>query len=170
MIWRALDRLTDSFVLIAGVSLAIMAVHIVCDVGGRYIFNSPLPGTVEFVARYYMIALVFLPLADVQRNNAHFVAGMFTDHLSERSKQILEGVIMLFMAAGVTLLAYTAYTAAIHATDADEQVQASHFVIYTWPARWLVMAGFALIVIYSLHSGVQLLAGRRPSSGSPSNE
>lgn len=155
-----LNALTNIVVGLSGLVIALMAVHIVCDVAARYLFASPIPGTVEIVSRYYMIVLVFLPLIYVQKRDAHFVAGLFTDKLPARPKQILIGVTQLTMAAVSGLMGWTAVLAAIHATRTDEQVTAAQFFIYTWPGRWLVPTGLGLMSAYALMKSVQLFRAR----------
>ena len=164
---RALDALTNILVMVSGVAISLMAIHIVVDITGRYLLRAPLPGTVEFVSRYYMLVLVFLPLALVQRRDGHFVAGLFTDNLPPRIKQKLIAVTQLTMAAVALLLAWRGVTAAEHATSTGEQVQAAEFVIMTWPGRWLVPLGLGLMALQALVNAVRLFAGRPPDAFEP---
>ena len=157
---RALDALTQFLVVVSGVVISLMALHIVADVAGRYIFRAPLPGTVEFVSRYYMVVLVFLPLALVQRRDTHFVAGLFTDNLRAPIKQRLIAVTQVAMAVVAGLLAWCGVSAAEYATRTGEQVQAAEFVIMSWPGRWLVPLGFALMALQALINALRLFAGR----------
>jgi TRAP-type C4-dicarboxylate transport system permease small subunit len=157
---RGLDALTNVLVIFSAVAIALMAVHIAADVGGRYLLRAPLPGTVEFVSRYYMVILVFLPLALVQRNDGHFVAGLFTDHLPVAAKRPLIAVTHLAMAVVAGLLAWRGVAAAEHATQTGEQVQPGLFIIYTWPGRWLVPIGLGLMALQALLNAVRLFAGR----------
>lgn len=160
VVTRALDALNSVLVVLSGITLCAMAVHIGIDVGLRTLFRSPLPGTVEFVSRYYMVILVFLPLALVQKRGAHFVAGLFTDRLADRSRRILEGITALVMAAVATFIAWCSVGSALYATHNGEQVQAAEFVIPTWPGRWLVPIGLGLMAAYALLLGLKLLGGR----------
>ena len=56
-----------------------MAVHVIADVSARYLFNQPLPGTIEIVSLYYMVAVIYLPVAYVQSRRQHIVVTQFTD-------------------------------------------------------------------------------------------
>lgn len=154
---HVLDWLTHLLMVISGLVFALMAVHIVADVAGRYLFRSPLPGTVEIVARYYMVLLVFLPLAYVQKREGHFVAGIFTDRLPPSVLLRLIGFTDLVMAAVGALLTWSAVSAAIHATQNAEQVQLAEFLLPAWPGRWLVPLGLGLMSIYALLNGVTKL-------------
>jgi len=157
---RALDALTNILVIASGVAISLMALHIAADVAGRYLFRAPLPGTVEFVARYYMVILVFLPLALVQRRDTHFVAGLFTDHLPGPVKRRLIAVTHLAMAVAAGLLAWCGVAAAEHATRTGEQVQPGLFIIYTWYGRWLVPLGLGLMALQALVNAIRLFSGR----------
>lgn len=156
---RVLDALTNVLVFVSGIAICLMAVQIAADVAGRYLFRAPLPGTVEFVARYYMVILVFLPLALVQRRDGNFVAGLFTDHLPGPIKRRLIAVTQLAMAAVAGLLAWCGVSAAEYATRTGEQVQPGLFIIYTWPGRWLVPLGFGLMALQALVNAIRLFAG-----------
>jgi len=161
---RALDMLTDVLTLVSGIAISLMAIHIVADITGRYLFRAPLPGTVEFVSRYYMVVLVFLPLALVQRRDGHFVAGLFTDHLTPPIKRRLIAVTQVAMAVVAALLAWRGVTAAEYATHTGEQVQAAEFVVMTWPGRWLVPLGLGLMALQALAGAVRLFVGRDADS------
>ena len=164
---RALNALAVAMLALAGVALMVMALHIVADIGGRYLFAAPLPGTVEMVARYYMVLLVFLPLGWAQKENAHFAAGIFTDRLSARARLKLQGLTQIGMAIVAALLAWVSVLAAEHAMSVSEQVQAAEFILQVWPARWVLPASFALMSIYAaLQAWNALVVGRTTDSAS----
>lgn len=155
---RVIDFLTDSLIVVSGAVVALMALHIGCDVGGRYLAGSPLPGTVEIVSRYYMVVLAYLPLAELQRTEGHFVAGIFTDRLPQRARDILDGLASLCMAVVVIFIAWCSLRAANSAAAGNEQMQAAEFTILTWPSRYLVPLGFALMAIYAIRVAARKLS------------
>ena len=67
MIDKALERVTTLVAWVGGAALILMMLHIAAEVVARYIFNSPLHGTVEIVSAYYMVAVVFFPVANIER-------------------------------------------------------------------------------------------------------
>ena len=71
------DGIANVFAYIATAVIVILTLHVCVDVASRYIFNLPLPGTTEMVARYYMVGAVFLPLAYCQIHRQHFNATLF---------------------------------------------------------------------------------------------
>jgi TRAP-type C4-dicarboxylate transport system permease small subunit len=167
---RLIAALNTVLIWLSAAAISLMAVHIVVDVLLRTLFRAPLPGTVEFVSRYYMVILVFLPLAYVQMRGAHFVAGLFTDYLPARTRQMLDGVTSLCMALVAGLMAWTSVSSALYATRNGEQVQAAQFVIPTWPGRWLVPIGLGLMTAYALLFGIRALMGRAEARISPTGE
>ena len=56
---------------LAGAVMLLMMLQITLDVVCKYLFNWPIPMTLETVATYYMVALVFLPLGQVTRKEDH---------------------------------------------------------------------------------------------------
>lgn len=161
MFLRLLDKTSAALLVLGACAAGLMVLHIIVDVTGRYVFGAPLPGTVEIVARFYMIALAFMPLAYVQKRDEHFVATMFTDFLPARTKSALEGAISLVMCAVGILLAWATAEAAQHATATNEQVQAAAFILYTWPTRWVVPFGIILMAAYALLNGIAKLSAAR---------
>ena len=63
---RILGHLSNLTLILSGLFLFAMMVHVTVDVALRYAMNSPIPGTLEIVSAYYMVAGVFLPLAAVE--------------------------------------------------------------------------------------------------------
>ena len=64
---RMIDLLSFVFMAIAAIALTLMMGHVTVDVAGKYLLNAPVPVTLEMVSNYYMVAVVFLPLAAAER-------------------------------------------------------------------------------------------------------
>ncbi len=75
---RVVDIASWILMAIGGVVIILLMLHITADVAGKYFFNTPIIGTLEIVSRYYMVAVVFLPLAFVQIRRQHLTVEMFT--------------------------------------------------------------------------------------------
>ena len=160
-----LERAARSLVRLGCVLVGLMALHVVLDVGGRYIFNAPLPGTVEMVSHYYMVGVIFLPLAYVQSRRGHFVAEIFTQRMPPLVVAVLEAIVTLVTALLLAFLAWRTAAYALEFTQARESVQTAYFTIPTWPSRWLVPLGLGLMDLYALVQALLALAGR--TSGGP---
>ena len=65
---RAVDVLTLTLAVIAGVAVVALMLHVTLDVVMRGLFNKPPTGTIVFVSNYYMVLVVCLPLALAEFN------------------------------------------------------------------------------------------------------
>ena len=165
---ETLDKLAAMLVRLGCLLVGLMALHVVLDVTGRYIFNAPLPGTVEFVSHYYMVGAIFLPLAYVQSRRGHFAAEIFTQRMPPRVLALLDAAVTLLTALLLAFLTWRTAAYALEFTQAGESVQTAYFTIPTWPSRWFVPVGLGLMALYAAVQALQAFTGRRPGgSGGP---
>ena len=147
---RALDRLAR---LLGGAGMAVvllMAVHIVVDAMARFLFNAPLAGTLEIVANYYMVGLIFAPLALVQRARAHIAADFMAGLFGARLRQVLDVVIAMAMAVFAAVLVWRTSIEALRSWDSLEAIQTSGYFVYIFPARWFVPLGMGALGLCAL--------------------
>ncbi len=159
---RVLDWLSNALVVVAGVAIVLMMLHIVGDATMRTVFNSTLPGTNEYVSYYYMVCVVFLPLAYIQRHRGHVIIELFTTGLSPRAIATFDALVFLF---GALVMAYFCYAAAWKATamTRNGEYVLGMILLVTWPARWLVVIGTGLTSLCFALQAVEeaLVAGGR---------
>jgi TRAP-type C4-dicarboxylate transport system permease small subunit len=146
---RLLDGAARAAVLFGAVLIGLMAVHVALDVTLRYAFNAPLPGTVSFVSYYYMVAVIFAPLAFVQSKREHFFAEIVTRHWSERTVRFLDTVCLIVTALVLFFLMWRTGAYALTFTKARAAVETGFFTIPTWPSRWFVPIGLGLMGFYA---------------------
>ncbi|NQV57397.1 MAG: TRAP transporter small permease [Rhodospirillales bacterium] len=154
-IQSALNSATDGTIGIAAVFMMAMMVHIVADVLSKWLFNFPLDGTLEIVSNYYMVGLIFFPLAYVQRKGAHIVAEIFTKNLAERVRHGLDSVIGLFMTAYTVIFVWHMSIEAMRKTVELEYLEATELFIVIWPVRWVLPIGFALMGVTALYQSLR---------------
>jgi TRAP-type C4-dicarboxylate transport system permease small subunit len=131
--------------------------HVVADVMSKWLFNFPLVGTLEIVSNYYMVALIFLPLAYVQRAGGHIIVEIFTQSLARRAILVFDAAIGLFMFAYSALFVWRTTVEAIHKTAELEYLQATGLLITIWPVRWFLPLGFAVMGLIALrHVGASI--------------
>jgi TRAP-type C4-dicarboxylate transport system permease small subunit len=139
---------TNSCALFAGVLIILMMVHVSLDVFFRIALNSPLFGTLEIVAGYYMVAIVFLPLSYVSGGEGHIFIELFTSKLPPRVNAFLDaftgGLTLLY----VSLLAWQSGVEALWQTAGREKWETADDFITIWPSRWLIPIGCALMAVY----------------------
>ncbi len=67
---RAFSRIEDFATLFASAFIFILMLFVVCEVIGRYVFNRPIPGAIDWI-EVYMAIFAFLPAAYAQRLGVH---------------------------------------------------------------------------------------------------
>lgn len=154
---RLLDRAAQILVLIGAVLIGLMTLHVALDVSLRYAFNTPLPGTVSFVSYYYMVAVIFLPLAYVQSKREHFFTEIVTQTLPARIVRMLDAAWMMTTALVLAFLVWCTAAYALSFTRVNASVETGFFTIPTWPSRWFVPFGLGLMMLYAAMQGVRLL-------------
>ncbi|MBL6958102.1 MAG: TRAP transporter small permease subunit [Rhodospirillales bacterium] len=129
--------------VIGGVAIIAMMGLIVADVALKYLLNDPIDGTTAVVAAYFMVALVFLPLAHVTLTSGHLYVELFTQKLSERQLR------PLFSLNGLLILAYLLFIIvftlieAVRRTGEGEAWETAADLMAVWPSRWLLPIGLA---------------------------
>lgn len=149
---RALERINHVIMIIGSVLLGLMVVHTTFDVAMTYLANHPVEGTVEIVSRYYMVAIVFLPLAFIQAADKHIVAELLSERMTERQRRLCQCATWVLMAAFGLALAWQCSQEAMRMTAINEQFQTSAYFIPTWPSRWIPVLAGALIFVQALVS------------------
>lgn len=141
----------------AGLTVLLMMIHVMIDVMGKYLFNSPLPGTAEVVAAYYMIGCVFLPLAWVEASGGSIVVEVIYEKVPARAQKVMLFLADIVSAIYYGVLGWFSWGVAVHAWRINETVDGI-WRITTWPAKFLLPFGFGLAVIIVL---LRLVLGER---------
>ncbi len=145
------DKVGLPSLVLAGVAcLAALAMvfHVTADVLSKFFLNDPLDGTLEIVAGYYMVIVIFFPLAQVTLKEGQIFVELFTRKLSKRALAGIDagaGVLTLFY---VGVLTWQTGAEAVHRTSEGEvwSFGAGDFLI--WPSRWILTIGVGLMVVY----------------------
>jgi TRAP-type C4-dicarboxylate transport system permease small subunit len=98
-----IDRVTRLVALwCGGALLGVLMLLIIVDVTGRYLFSSPVYGSLD-LSITILVLVVAASLAYGGRTGAHVTAEIFTTLVSERIEWVT-GLFVKFFAAGVTAL------------------------------------------------------------------
>jgi len=133
---------------LAGLAMVAMMVQVTLDVALKYLFHAPIPATLETVASYYMVAVVYLPLGIVTRDHEHIEVELFTQGLGERALSMVKGLAGLLMIAYVAVLIYRGGGEAIRMTIIKESWETAIWDMYVWPSRWFVPIGCSVMMLY----------------------
>jgi TRAP-type C4-dicarboxylate transport system permease small subunit len=138
---RIIDGLTgwaaQALAQLGALAIVLMMLHVVADVTGRWLFNHPLPGTIEIVSYYYMVMVTALPFAYVTRSQGQIAVEMFTSWLPPRPLLMVEVFAGLLLLIYVVLFAWKMGQEAIRMTMIGEIHDGGTMQIITWPSRWM---------------------------------
>ncbi|MGE3915247.1 MAG: TRAP transporter small permease [Hyphomicrobiaceae bacterium] len=155
---RLLTGAANLFALISGVALILMMLHINLDVAMRYIFSAPFANTIEIVSTYYIVAIVFLPLAVVEVLNAHIVVEILTQHLPRRLCELLIGVVALVSATYFAMFTVRSFEDALQKYNVGE-IALGNSQITVWPTRFYLPLGCGLLTLVLIYKAWRLFAG-----------
>lgn len=158
---RLITRVTDLMMLglaiIGGLGILTLMAHVVIDVALRNLTNWPVPGTYEIVTNYYMIILAFVPIAWVERRGG-MVSVEVVDSLLPRAVLRASDVsVALFSALVYGALFWVSWKAAMANTVTGTFLMAQGVRVPTWPAFWLLPAGFLLAAAVTLLRAITLV-------------
>jgi len=144
---RILSWITNATTAIGALAVFLMMAEITADVTAKYLLQSPLPGTITFVSNYWMVLVVFLPLAMTERHNGHISVEVLTTHFPLGVQRVLSIIAMCLTALVFAALAWQGWIEAnrAFASGAFEIEQGRKILI--WPARYLMPIGCGLMVI-----------------------
>lgn len=105
-----LDRIHPWFVMIAGLGLTFMVVMISADVVLRYVFNAPLPASIE-ISQLIEPYVVFFPFALALSLGSHVRVTLVTSRLSGKARMFSE---LIACAAGIIVFGVLTYYGWLH--------------------------------------------------------
>ena len=159
-----LDYATNISFAVAGIATIVMMVHVVADVSGKYLFNSPIWGTLETVSGYYMVMVVVLPLAYVARNEGHIIVELFTSRLPKRAIAGVEVTVGCLSFGFMSLLTWKTAQEAWFRTIQGEVWDIADGSMIIWPSRWLLPIGagvMTLCVLFQLIQNIKYVSHQR---------
>jgi len=157
---RATELMANLLAFIAGLTLVGMMVHVTLDVLLKYFFNQPIPGTAEVVAYYYMIGIVFLPLAYIEVQNRPIVVGLFYDLMPRALQAPLDVLGTVASLAFYAFLTWQSMTIALLSLENREFVDGIWKVV-VWPSRFIIPLGLTIACAALLVRLVVLVRGGR---------
>jgi len=151
--------------LLTGVAVLLMLPMmflVTADVIGRYIFNSPIPAVFEINSYFIMVAVVFFPLAYVQRKKEHVFITLFTERLSSRFKAVLDAFSLLIGFVAYGLIGIYSLQRAIMATEVREYISGI-IDMPVWISKWIIPIGclaFCIELLLDALERVPVIMGR----------
>lgn len=153
---KLLDRASDWLAYLAMACLLLMMFQVVGDVVLKYAFNAPIENNLEIVSFYYMVAVVFLPLALVERRHEHISVDLFVLWLPGSAQRAVYSFAATLACGFFALLAYQTCIDALHATKIGEVMMGTNLVPI-WPSRWFLPVGLLLVSLTCLNHALRAL-------------
>ncbi|MGE3247256.1 MAG: TRAP transporter small permease subunit [Beijerinckiaceae bacterium] len=147
MIDRIAALLSNSAMLLACIAVVLMMLHVTADAIGKYLLAAPVYATQETVQFYYMVALVFLPIAYIARGEGHICVELFTQNLRPSSRARLDVFVGVLTLIWLLMIAWYSAEEAIVTTRDGELQETSNAYLIVWPGRWFVPAGCAIMAL-----------------------
>ncbi len=145
------------------VAVALMCLMIIADVLAKFLLGKPIIGTLELVSNYFMIAVVFLPMAAVQHLRDHVDVEIFTLFLGPRALAALDTLVTLVGTVAMTTFAWVSGVVAYKKFLSGEAIGLAFHSVPIWPARWILPLA---AVVFALVLVSQCIASARRAFGS----
>lgn len=139
--WHAVDR---TVILVGGLIVLVATLHVAADVILKYLFASPIPGTIVWVSNYYMVAIVFLPLVSTELRNQHISVDLWP-RVTPALDRLAMRLTWALSAAVFALLAWNTWRDAARKYGEGEFALDQGGTVITWPGYFVLPLGFALI-------------------------
>lgn len=146
---------------IGGLALVAMMLHVCLDIFLREVLGIVVPGTLEAVSFFYMVACICLAFPVMQLAGEQVVVEVFLQTLSKAAQRPFELLGAVLTAAYVGFLAYAAVVGALSATENGEMQLVGDMDLIVWPSRWVSVAGLTIMVVIVLWQ-IWALAIREP--------
>jgi TRAP-type C4-dicarboxylate transport system permease small subunit len=157
-------RLDWALICVAGLAAFLMMAQVCIDVIVRFVLGRQIEATIEIVSAYYMVALVFLPLAYVERSDGHIAADVVVQLLSPRTRLVLRRLVDAVVLIAMSVLCYCTLVEAVNRTIEGELWRSGEALLPIWLSRWLLPIGSGAMVVTILARLVTAQQQDAPSS------
>jgi TRAP-type C4-dicarboxylate transport system permease small subunit len=147
-LYRGYGLLLRGMGMISAASTFLMMLLVVANIGGRYLLNKPLTGTLEFTESLLVI-IIFLSLALTQYDGGHIRVTLLTRRLP---KALAQAATVFCMLAGCAFFAWCSYAAwkfALQSWSFKEQEWGT-VVFPLYPVKFVVFVGLLTLAIQFL--------------------
>ncbi|QDZ09493.1 TRAP transporter large permease subunit [Devosia ginsengisoli] len=154
-----LETLVTLIQVAAVFGVLLLMAHTLANVAGRYFFNTPLRGTNEIVAFWYLPLIAFPGFVAAQVLNRHISANILFDMLPKKNQREVAIGIALIGAALCGTFAYYTFQEALHSMAQGRHVVGTSAVI-VWPTTFLPPIAFGSLCVLFLMEMANLIMGR----------
>ena len=166
---KMLGTLTQLWAFFGCLAVVLMMVHISLDVLLRWV-GFPIPATVTIVPHYYMLPIVFLPLALAEKNDSHITVEILVQLFQNRLQRILAVCSWLFSAGVFSILFYQTSLDALDKMSVGTFMMEVNWKIPIWASYFFLPVGFGLVVIVLLYRVLITMSGFKSGLGEKEHE
>jgi TRAP-type C4-dicarboxylate transport system permease small subunit len=152
MFERATRALAYGLALVAGVVLVLMMVQTAADVISSNFFGRPIENNLEIISTYYMVMVVFLPLAFVELRHEHISVDLAIRTMPPPLQRAVLVFGYLVCTAFFAILAFQTWEDAVNSWRINEIMMGAAYLTI-WPAKFALPIGFlAIALATALHA------------------
>jgi len=147
-LYRGYGQLLRAMGLVSAVATFLMMLLVVANIIGRYLFNKPLDGTLEFTESL-LVLIIFLSVALTQYDGGHIRVTLLRRRLPKSWAQALDIFCMIAGAAFFTWCTYAAWRFALQSWSFKEQEWGT-VVFPLYPVKFVVFVGLLMLAVQFL--------------------
>jgi TRAP-type C4-dicarboxylate transport system permease small subunit len=155
---RKLGRLSALLAYVGAASLFAMACLTTADVVGRYVFNSPITGTLE-VTEFMVLIMIFSFLAYAQSNKAHVTVDLLLDRFPKKLRRYIKIINHLACFCLMCLITWMGFRRALELLEYGEA--SPNLGVPHYPFVFFLVLGCLVMCIEYLRNLMELLAEGR---------
>jgi TRAP-type C4-dicarboxylate transport system permease small subunit len=166
---RVIDRSSKVLAFGAAAGVVLLALNVCVDVVGRTLFHTPLTGTLEMTAYWWMPTLTLLAFAFTELQQEHIKVTILLDVLPLRMRQIVEGCFSIIATALLLALAYYTLREALDSA-ALQRTTPSKPPVAIWPFMFVAVAGTGMLTLQTAANAYRYFAGLLPKKNELDSE
>jgi TRAP-type C4-dicarboxylate transport system permease small subunit len=143
---NAVSAVAKALAVLSSVTVLLMMFQTVVDVTSNNLLGRPIEGNAEIIAAYYMVMIVFLPLAFVELRHEHINADLLVRIFPPPARRAVYAFGALVSLGFFGVLTWQTAIDAWRSLQISEVMMASIF-IPVWPAKFALPLGFGAIFL-----------------------
>lgn len=151
-------KMHGNIALVCGVMFFLYMFNIVADVAGRYLFLSPVIGTIEIGENVLAIA-VFMTLAAVEMNKENMRVTLFLDHAPHKIRVILDTLALVCGLFLIGLMSWQSFVLARRSLQINEV--GVNFPIPLYIGKFAFFIGCILLCVQFIYELICLIHNPR---------
>lgn len=146
--------------MLGGVAVVLMMLHICLDVALLNLFRISMHSAPDIVARYYMVAVAFLPLGWLTLRGQMISVELLDFVLPDWMRRLMDAAIALTGAVIYGLVTHTTWLKALREMRSGSYIELVSFQMPIWHSHFLVPLGFGMATLASALMSVVLFSPR----------